>query len=342
MEHLTQLRLDMESAELDTRIAEAQEKAAMARRNTKLLDLESFNLDHKSDSLPRSHTSSPPLPASPHSAGGTHSPRMANDMTAFMALLQTVQDNALAQLQRAEERAERQEARHEAQLAALASRSIPADPVSAAPNVSAGFKSNDCFKTIAPFSGEDGQPLRPWFHVFQNTVDIARLSEDDAMRELRLKLVGVPSALYLAAFNGDDARPTLLEVLACLAKDFGIPYEEAMLYAAYAQCQRTAHSSGRDYLRALTTAQRNMQAAGIPLTLSPAEQRYYMCELGLSALQRQTFLAQLSGRAVSTIRWTTWRRPCTLNWRRRSRTCLSFALGGGATPSSSRACRGPS
>ena len=117
------------------------------------------------------------------------------------------------------------------------------------------------------------------------------------MRELRLKLVGVPSALFLAAFNGEDARPTILEVLACLAKDYGIPYEEAMLYAAYAQCQRTAHSSGRDYLRALTTAQRNMQAAGIPLTLSPAEQRYYMCELGLSALQRQTFLAQLSGRA---------------------------------------------
>ena len=32
MEQLTQLRLEMESAELDTRIAEAQEKAARARR----------------------------------------------------------------------------------------------------------------------------------------------------------------------------------------------------------------------------------------------------------------------------------------------------------------------
>ncbi len=52
-----------------------------------------------------------------------------------------------------------------------------------------------------------------------------------------------------------------------------------------------------DYLRALTTAQWNMQAAGIPLTLSTAEQCYYMCELGLSTLQRQAFLAQLSGRA---------------------------------------------
>ena len=147
------------------------------------------------------------------------------------------------------------------------------------------------------------------------------------MRELRLKLVGVPSALYLAAFNGEDARPTLLEVLACLAKDLGIPYEEAMLYAAYAQCQRTAHSSGRDYLRALTTAQRNMQAAGIPLTLSPAEQRYYMCELGLSALQRQTFLAQLSGRADVSDDYLQSLSP---EARRPARPRLDPALHGGA------------
>jgi hypothetical protein len=102
---------------------------------------------------------------------------------------------------------------------------------------------------------------------------------------------------YLEAFCGDNARPTILEVLACLAKDFGVPYESAILYAAYVQSQRAARSSGRDYLRTLTTAQRNMQAAGILLTLSPAEQRYFMCELGLSAPQQQTFLAQLSGRA---------------------------------------------
>jgi hypothetical protein len=83
-------------------------------------------------------------------------------------------------------------------------------------------------------------------------------------------------------------------VLTCLAKDFGVQYEEAILYTAYVQSQRAARSSGRDYLRTLTTEQRNTQAAGIPLTLSPAEQCYYICELGLSALQRQTFLAQLS------------------------------------------------
>ena len=113
-----------------------------------------------------------------------------------MALLQTVQDNAQSQQQRADERAERQEARHEAQMAALAAtRLIPAALGPAATKVSTGFKTNQCFKSMASFSGDDGQPLRRCFHEFQNTVDIAGLSEDDAKRELRLKLVGVPSAL---------------------------------------------------------------------------------------------------------------------------------------------------
>ena len=100
----------MESAELETRIAEAQEKAAVARRNTKLLDLESLTLDRKSGSLPGSRTSSPKLSASPRSAGRPHSPMLAGDLPGgFMALLQNVQDIAQAQQQRADERAERQE-----------------------------------------------------------------------------------------------------------------------------------------------------------------------------------------------------------------------------------------
>ena len=118
---------------------------------------------------------------------------------------------------------------------------------------------------IAQRSGEDAQTPRPWFNEFQNTVEIAGLAEDEARRELRLKLIGVPGALDSQAFRRADTRPTILEVLACLAKDFGIKYEEATLYAAYTQCRRAAHSSGRDCLRALNTAQRDMQAAGIPL-----------------------------------------------------------------------------
>jgi hypothetical protein len=53
---------EMESAELEARIAAAHEKAAVARRNTKLLEFESIALDRKSGILPGSHTSLPKLP----------------------------------------------------------------------------------------------------------------------------------------------------------------------------------------------------------------------------------------------------------------------------------------
>ena len=260
------------------------------------MDLESLTLERKCASLTESRTPSPKRATSPRPAERLPSPLASG----FMALLQTIQDNAEAQQRRADERADRQEARHEAQMAALtATRPSPAPMGPTTSAASTGFKSNHCFHGMTSFSGEDRQPLRPWFCEFQNKVDIARLSEDDAMCELRLKLVGIPSALtaaYVQAFDGDDAKPSVLGVLAYLAKDYGIPYEEASLYAAYVQGRRTAHTSGREYLRTLSTARRNLQAAGIPLTLSPAEQSYYMCELGLSALQRPTFLAQLSAK----------------------------------------------
>ena len=70
-----------------------------------------------------------------------------------------------AQHQRAKERAERQEARHEAQMRPWPPITLPPNTISpATPKVPTGFnlKSNQCFFKIAPFSGEDAQPLRPW------------------------------------------------------------------------------------------------------------------------------------------------------------------------------------
>jgi hypothetical protein len=163
---LTQLRADMEFAELESRIVVAQEKAAMAQRNTKLLDLESLTLDLKSRSPHGSSASSPPRAASARSAGRPHSHMLAGDLPGgFMALLQTIQDNAQAQQQRADELAERQEACHEAQMAALsAAHLIPASLGPATTNVSTDFKSNLCFKAMASFTGENGQTLWPWFN----------------------------------------------------------------------------------------------------------------------------------------------------------------------------------
>ncbi len=83
--------------------------------------------------------------------------------------------------------------RHAAQMAVLAAtRLISQQPCQAAETkVSAGFKSNHAPMVVSKrwhcVIWIDQQPLQPWFYLFQNTVDIARLSEDDAvMHELRL------------------------------------------------------------------------------------------------------------------------------------------------------------
>ena len=58
-----ELRAQMESADLEMRIAEANERAARARRNTKLLDVESLALEGRGGSLSTSRSSSPRIVA---------------------------------------------------------------------------------------------------------------------------------------------------------------------------------------------------------------------------------------------------------------------------------------
>ncbi len=77
----------MESAELEAQITAAHAKAAVALRNTKLLDLESIAFFRKSGSVLGSHTSSQKLPPTLSSADRSHSLLLAGDLTSgFMAL----------------------------------------------------------------------------------------------------------------------------------------------------------------------------------------------------------------------------------------------------------------
>ncbi len=92
-------------------------------------------------------------------------------------------------------------------------------------------------------------------HIYHSAVGPAGVCRSDAMTDNQ-------------ASNGDNAS-TILDVKACfLAKHFRVPYEESMFYAAFVQPTDSPQ---------LTTAQRNMQAAGIPLALSPTEQRWQVC-----------------------------------------------------------------
>ena len=329
---LLQLRLDTEAAELTLKKTLAEKALAIANRDLKQLTLETLELDRKisqahsrnsqSDrnsphSSVRGGSTSPPgghLVASPQLR--PHSPAGPGDLSVRFLLeqMQIIQQQAEDRRQQAEERADirRLEADTQAEAHRRADR-MAADtrveqlearlqalshirPTTPPPKVATGFRSNKCFEHVQPFSGEPGQRLRTWFQGFQKAASISGLNEHDTILELRLKLSGAASAAYTRGF-ADELNPTVVEVMAWLSNDFGTPYEEAHLFAAYVQCRRSHGSSGKDYLRMLATAQQEMQAAGIPLIRSPDEDHYYLCELGLSVQQRQTFLAQLSGGA---------------------------------------------
>ncbi len=99
---LTQLRTYMVYAELESRIAVAQVKAAVARRNFKLLDFESLTLEQKSSRI--KHLLSEACGVAQIHWTSAFAGYLPGE---FMALLQTIQDNAQAQQQRADEWAER-------------------------------------------------------------------------------------------------------------------------------------------------------------------------------------------------------------------------------------------
>ena len=122
---LVNLRDETEAAEFRAKLALADETPALARRklarNTKLLDLEALELDYKCNLLRKSRSPSPQLPGSPRSAASMPAPS-ADVLGGFLPVLQSMKQARRADLQMAEERAERQEARHQAQANAFAER----------------------------------------------------------------------------------------------------------------------------------------------------------------------------------------------------------------------------
>ena len=99
---LVNLREETEAAELRAKLALADEATALARRNTKLLDLEALELDRKCNLLRKSRSPSPQLPGSPGSATSMPAPS-ADVLGGFLAVLQSMEQARRTDLQMAEE-----------------------------------------------------------------------------------------------------------------------------------------------------------------------------------------------------------------------------------------------
>ena len=134
---LTQLRIQLESAELATRIAGAHERAARARRSPSASSAKVEAFPGPAPPHPNGARTPPrslPTPGWPSETTNGHARRIHGPPTAYAGYC----SGSEAQQQRAEpeELAERQEARHEAQMAAMAAHhSAPVTISQATPKV---------------------------------------------------------------------------------------------------------------------------------------------------------------------------------------------------------------
>ena len=115
------LREETEEAEYRAKLALADEATALARLNTKLLDLEALELDRKCNLLRKSRSPSHQLLGSPRSATRMPTP-LADALGGFLAVLQSMEQARRADLQMAVELAELQEACRQAQATGFAER----------------------------------------------------------------------------------------------------------------------------------------------------------------------------------------------------------------------------
>ncbi len=140
------------------------------------------------------------------------------------------------------------EARHEARMAALRATHSPTPG-----GQSVSFVPNKGFNEITPFSGARGQDLLPFLQQLRSRTNILKTPEDDAARELCLKLTGDALQAYNQHFTPTpldegrpDANPTFDEVAASLAKTFIKPYQGAARWSAFSSSHtREPHAGGR-------------------------------------------------------------------------------------------------
>jgi hypothetical protein len=114
-------------------------------------------------------------------------------------------------------------------------------------------------------------------------------------QELRLKLTDDALGWYQKGFAADDSL-TYQVVVEHLSKEFVKKYQGAYLFAAYFQYKRKHGSTGSEVWRALAAARQAMLDDDSDILvddLSPAEIRFYLYQLSLSAAQAAIFLAAL-------------------------------------------------
>lgn len=303
---LVTLREETEAAELRAKLALADEATALARRNTKLLDIEALELERKYNVLQRSRSPSPQLPASPRSATGL--PTSSTDVLGgFLAVLQSMEKTRRADLQMAEERAERleasrqaqatafierQEERHQAQLAAMT-----ASPPSARPqSVGRYVVGVALLHAIPEFTGEGSEDWGAYRRTFEGLATAHGIPESHWPNELFIKLREKAKSWYENTFPADTFPPWAQLTLG-LQRRFGLRYAAAEAWTRRCAATRQPNESGPGALQRLQELQRTLARLGVPSNPGPVEQMCYLLQQQLTEDERPRWIAAANATA---------------------------------------------
>jgi hypothetical protein len=303
---LVNLREETESAELRAKLARADEATALARRNTKLLDLEALELDRKCNVLRTSRSPSPPLLASPRSTGSMPTPP-ADVLGGFLAVLQSMEQARRADLQLAEERAERQEARHQTQAAAFAALQeerhqaqlaamAAAHPAARPPSVGRYVVGVALTHVVPEFTGDGSEDWGAYRRSFEGFATAHGIPESHWPNELFIKLREKAKSWYENTFPA-DTFPPWGQLTSGLQRRFGLRYAAAEAWTQLCAATRQPNESGPGALQRIQELQRTLARLGVPSNPGPIERMCYLLQQQLTSDEKPRWIAAANATA---------------------------------------------
>ena len=303
---LVNLREETEAAELRAKLALADEATALARRNTKLLDLEALELDRKCNLLRKSRSPSPQLPGSPGSATSMPAPS-ADVLGGFLAVLQSMEQARRADLQMAEERAERQEARHQAQATAFAERQeerhqaqlaamAASQPATRPQSVGRYVVGVALMHVVPEFTGDGSEDWGAYRRSFEGFATAHGIPESHWPNELFIKLRAKAKSWYENTFQA-DTFPPWGQLTSGLQRRFGLRYAAAEAWTQLCAATRQPNESGPGALQRLQELQRTLARLGVPSNPGPIERMCYLLQQQLTSDERTRWIAAANATA---------------------------------------------
>ena len=282
--------LTARKAELTATAAEADARTAAARRTTKLMDLESREMDRRSS---RSPSSSPKLSthsdASPrHLRTPSPLPGGMNDISAVLLHLeaQRREDNRQREADRraAEQQAAEREERHQAQFAALLAATQPHKITMGSYVVGSALTTK-----LPSFSGTGDWCA--YLRTFERLAKAHTIPDPYWSNELFIKLEGTARNWYEQTFPDPDTFPSWSRLTSSMHSRFGLKYVAADAWADKCGATRQEGESGLAAIQRVDELQQTLALLGVPAHVGPVEERCYQLQRLLGPDEQQRWIA---------------------------------------------------